>query len=87
MGYRWPPTSVVAGSAASAVANLLPFNLIGNLGTLEAGWTAAFTALGVPLQVAAATGVATHLWGLIFAAFFGLLAWLALSVSSSRSHR
>jgi uncharacterized protein (TIRG00374 family) len=87
MGYRWPPKSVVAGSAASAVANLLPFNLVGNLGTLEAGWTAAFTALGVPLQVAAATGVATHLWGLIFAAFFGLLGWAALSVSSSRNHR
>jgi uncharacterized protein (TIRG00374 family) len=84
MGYRWPPTSVVAGSAASAVANLLPFNLIGNLGTLEAGWTAAFTALGVPLQVAAATGVATHLWGLIFAAFFGLVAWLLLSATRER---
>jgi TRAP-type C4-dicarboxylate transport system permease small subunit len=34
----------------------------------------------VPLQVAAATGVATHLWGLIFAAFFGLLAWMILSL-------
>lgn len=84
MGYRWPPTSVVAGSAASSVANLLPFNLIGNLGTLEAGWTAAFTALGVPLQVAAATGAATHLWGLIFAAFFGLLAWVVLSAAKDR---
>ena len=79
MGHRWPPTTVVAGSAAAAVANLLPFNLVGNLGTLEAGWTAAFTALGVPFQVAAATGVAAHLWGLIFAAFFGLAGWAALS--------
>jgi uncharacterized protein (TIRG00374 family) len=79
MGHRWPPTTVVAGSAAAAVANLLPFNLVGNLGTLEAGWTAAFTALGVPLQLAAATGVAAHLWGLIFAAFFGLAGWAALS--------
>jgi uncharacterized protein (TIRG00374 family) len=84
MGHRWPVTSVAAGSAASAVANLLPFNLIGNLGTLEAGWTAAFTALGVPLQVAAATGVATHLWGLIFAAFFGLAAWGLLSAKRDR---
>jgi uncharacterized protein (TIRG00374 family) len=84
MGYRWPPTTVVAGSAAAAVTNLLPFNLVGNLGTLEAGWTAAFTALGVPLQVAAATGVAAHLWGLIFAALFGLLAWAALTVWSGK---
>ena len=27
MGYRWPPTHVIAGSSAAAVANLLPFNL------------------------------------------------------------
>ena len=76
MGHRWPPTMVVAGAAAAAVANVLPFNLIGNLGTLEAGWTAAFTALGIPLRVAAATGLAAHLWGLIFAAFFGAIAWV-----------
>lgn len=79
MGYRWPLTHVVAGSSAAAVANLLPFNLVGNLGTLEAGWTAAFTALGIPVQTAAASGLAAHLWGLIFAAFFGLLGWLALN--------
>jgi len=82
MGHRWPPTTVVAGSAAAAVANLLPFNLVGNLGTLEAGWTAVFTALGVPLQVAAATGVAAHLWGLIFAALFGLAGWVVLTALS-----
>lgn len=76
MGHRWPPAMVVSGAAAAAVANVLPFNLVGNLGTLEAGWTAAFTALGIPLQVAAATGLAAHLWGLIFAAFFGGLAWI-----------
>ena len=83
MGQRWPPATVVAGSTAAAVANLLPFNLIGNLGTLEAGWTAAFTALGIPLEVAAATGLAAHLWGLIFAAAFGTLAWGMLSVRRS----
>ena len=84
MGFRWPPSTVIAGAAAAAAANLLPFNIIGNLGTLEAGWTAAFTALGVPLQSAAATGLAAHLWGLIFAAIFGLVAWTALSVVSKR---
>ena len=85
MGHLWPPATVVAGSTAAAVANLLPFNLIGNLGTLEAGWTAAFTALGVPLEVAAATGLAAHLWGLIFAAVFGGAAWAALSLAGRRS--
>ena len=55
-----------------------------DLGTLEAGWTAAFTALGVPLQEAAASGLAAHLWGLLFAAFFGVLGWAALTVISRR---
>ncbi len=79
MGFRWPAGTVIVGAASAAIANLLPFNIIGNLGTLEAGWTAAFTALGVPLQTAAATGLAAHLWGLIFAAIFGLVAWIALA--------
>jgi uncharacterized protein (TIRG00374 family) len=84
MGYRWPFVTVTAGASAAAVANLLPFNLVGNLGTLEAGWTAAFAALGVPVQVAAASGLAAHLWGLIFAAFFGIVGWAALSVKGGR---
>jgi uncharacterized protein (TIRG00374 family) len=83
MGFRWPGGTVIVGAASAAIANLLPFNIIGNLGTLEAGWTAAFTALGVPLQTAAATGLAAHLWGLIFAALFGLVAWVALARNRS----
>jgi len=85
MGYRWPLITVTAGASAAAVANLLPFNLIGNLGTLEAGWTAAFAALGIPVQTAAASGLAAHLWGLIFAAFFGIVGWAALSFRGGRS--
>ncbi len=78
MGLRWPFAEVVAGSAAASLANLLPFNLAGNLGTLEAGWTAAFVALGRPLDVAAATGLASHLWALVFTALLGALGWLSL---------
>jgi len=79
MGHSWPPTQVVAGATAASLANLLPINVIGNLGTLEASWTAAFTALGVPLQEAAATGLATHVWGLLLAAILGACAWGVLS--------
>lgn len=84
IGYRWPPVDVVAGSSAAAVANLLPFTIMGGFGTLEAGWTAAFTALGIPLQEAAASGFATHLWGLIFAALFGLIGWIVLTAGERR---
>jgi uncharacterized protein (TIRG00374 family) len=81
MGFVWPLPMVVAGSAVASVANLLPLNLIANLGTLEAGWTAAFRALGIPLAEAAATGVAAHLWALVIAAAFGAVAWAVVLVT------
>lgn len=84
MGHRWPVAEVVAGSAAASLSNLLPVNVIGNLGTLEAGWTAAFTALGVPVNVAAATGLASHLWALLFAAAYGAVAWVVITRRNPR---
>jgi uncharacterized membrane protein YbhN (UPF0104 family) len=84
IGFRWPPANVIAGSAVASLANLVPVNLVANLGTLEAGWTAAFVALGVPLADAAATGLATHLWALVLHAVFGLLGWMVLGRSPRR---
>ena len=78
MGFRWPVWDVVTGSAVASISNLLPINLVANFGTLEAGWTAAFAAMGVNLDIAAATGLACHIWALVFAAVFGGLGWLAL---------
>jgi len=80
MGYRWPAWDVVAGSTAASLSNLLPFNLIGNFGTLEAGWTAAFVSLGVPATTAAATGFASHLWAVVFTAIYGALGWAFLAI-------
>ena len=79
MGFRWPVWDVVTGSAVASISNLLPINLVANLGTLEAGWTAAFAAMGIDLDIAAATGLACHIWALIFAALFGGLGWFALA--------
>jgi uncharacterized protein (TIRG00374 family) len=85
MGYRWPVAEVVAGSAGASLSNLLPINVFGNMGTLEAGWTAAFVALGYPLDIAAATGLASHLWALLFAAGYGAIGWLAVTRTVTRS--
>ncbi len=88
MGFRWPAFHVVAGSAVASLANLLPFNLVGNFGTLEAGWTAAFVGLGIPTETAAATGLACHLWAAVFVAVYGALAWAILSIREpSRGHQ
>jgi len=84
MGFRWPAWDVVTGSAVASLSNLLPINLVANIGTLEAGWTAAFTALGVPLETAAATGLATHLWALVIAALFGGAGWFLLGQPENR---
>ena len=78
MGFRWPVWDVVTGSAVASISNLLPINLVANFGTLEAGWTAAFAAMGVSLDIAAATGLACHIWALVFAALFGGLGWFLL---------
>ncbi len=78
MGHRWPPVTVAAGSAVASVANILPLNLFANFGTLEAGWTAAFASFGVPVQTAAATGLAAHLWAFLFTVTLGAVAWLIL---------
>jgi uncharacterized membrane protein YbhN (UPF0104 family) len=66
------------------MSNLLPINVVGNIGTLEAGWTAAFVALGMPVDIAAATGLASHLWSLLFAAGYGAIGWLVVTRRASR---
>lgn len=78
MGYRWPFADVLVGAAVASLTNAVPLHVVGNLGASETGWTAAFVALGVPLAAAAATGLAVHLWSLLYSAVFGAVAWLAL---------
>lgn len=87
MGFTWPVWDVVTGSAVASISNLLPINLVANIGTLEAGWTASFAAMGIDLSVAAATGLACHLWALIFTAVFGCLGWVALKVGHRKRDR
>jgi uncharacterized membrane protein YbhN (UPF0104 family) len=82
MGFRWPVTHVVTGASAASLGNLVPITVIGNVGTVEAAWTAAFTLLGVPLEIAAATGLACHVWALVFVAVYGAAAWLAVLTRS-----
>jgi uncharacterized membrane protein YbhN (UPF0104 family) len=79
MGFRWPLSDVVTGAAAASLANLVPITVVGNVGTIEAAWTAAFVLLGVPVDLAAATGLACHLWALLFVALYGAASWLVLS--------
>jgi len=73
MGYDWPFRDILAGASIASLSNLLPLSVTANLGTLEAGWTAVFNVLGIPIPIAAATGFAVHLWAMALVALFGLL--------------
>lgn len=48
------------GSALAIVTSLIPISAFANFGTLEAGWVIGFEMLGVPRDLAAATGLGLH---------------------------
>lgn len=80
MQRQWPGPAVLAGVIGAAIGSSLPINAVGSFGSLEAGWTAAAAAFGIPAGQALADGFATHLWSLAFSLFFaapGLLVLLA----------
>lgn len=80
MGRTWPPEAVLASVVGAAVASSLPINAVGSFGSLEAGWTAAAVAFGVPAGQALADGFATHLWSLGFSLVLALPALPALAL-------
>jgi uncharacterized membrane protein YbhN (UPF0104 family) len=81
MGKVWPEGVVLSGVVGAAVGTALPVNAVGNFGTLEAGWTGALVAAGVPAGEALAAGFATHLWSLAFSAGNAALAVTVLALS------
>jgi len=85
MGRHWPAPAVLAGVVGAAVGSSLPINAVGSFGSLEAGWTAAAAAFGVPAAQALADGFATHLWSLAFSLLFAVpgLAFLTIFQSGS----
>ncbi len=81
MGLEWPRAAVLLGVLGATFGAALPVNAIGNFGTLEAGWTAALTSLGLPPAAALAAGFATHLWSLLFSAVLGAASAFVLATT------
>lgn len=79
IGLAWPAVPLMVGVVGAGVGSSLPFSFVGNLGTQEAGWTAALAAVGIDPRAALAAGFACHLWNLGFNLVLGLAggAWLA----------
>ena len=77
----WEET--VLGSLGSVVANLLPVNGIGSVGTMEAGWVAGFVLLGKSATSAMAAGVLLHV---MLVAALTAMALFALPRPNPSSH-
>lgn len=50
----------LVGSSLANLTQLLPINTLGSLGSLEAGWVAGFTLIGVSAKTALTTGLTMH---------------------------
>ncbi len=87
IGCHWTFGDVVVGAAAASLATLIPANLIANVGTLEAGWTVGFAAVGIPVPIAAASGIAVHLLSLSITATVGACAAATLWMPRARRRR
>ncbi len=88
IGHPMALDAVVLGTASATVAALLPVNVLGSFGTMETGWTAAFTALGVPVTTAAASGLAVHILSLLVTVVYGAVAFATMSSTRVRTlHR
>ena len=69
---------MIFGSTVGVIANALPISGIGNLGTLEAGWTAGFLLVGLPKEKAIATGFGIHILIFIACAMISFFCWATL---------
>jgi uncharacterized protein (TIRG00374 family) len=69
------PQAILGGTGA-AVAGILPVGLIGNFGTLEAGWALGFTLAGVAREVAVASAVGFSLATLVYSGVLAVGGWL-----------
>lgn len=80
MGVTWGAGRVLAAVVGAALGSMLPVSALGTFGSLEAGWSAALAATGVPPSASLPAGFATHVWSVVFTAFLGAcgIAFLAL---------
>jgi uncharacterized membrane protein YbhN (UPF0104 family) len=69
---------VLVGMTAPQFVQMLPIHTVGNLGTYEAGWTAGFVFAGLPVDQAAASALATHLFDILLSGVLALASWAAV---------
>lgn len=75
-------TQIIVGVCLAQIFSALPLFTIGTVGTYELGWTIGFVWVGVSVEDAAITGIATQVVTLAFASAIAGVSSLALSKGS-----
>jgi uncharacterized membrane protein YbhN (UPF0104 family) len=73
------------GSSLAILTSLIPVSAFANFGTLELGWTLGFGVLGVPHDLALATGLGLHAVQLVHIVALGLVSQAVLALAPRRA--
>jgi len=74
----------IFGASLAIVTSQIPVSAFASFGTLEAGWVLGFGVLGVPRDLALATGLGLHVVQLANVIVLGVLGHLAMGASKRR---
>lgn len=79
-------SQTVLGATAAVVTGFLPIGGIGSFGTMEAGWALGFALVGLPQQIAIASGFGVSLTTFSYSVILGLLGWIGLTIIGKKSN-
>ncbi len=77
-GLGLHPMQMLVGVSLAQIVGSLPIGTVGSVGTHETGWTLGFLWVGVPLEDAVMTAIASQLVTLGYALIFAVPSWLVL---------
>ena len=78
-GFDVSYVETVLGSTIASLSHVLPVNAFGSFGSLEAGWTLGFAALGFDARQMLAVGFVLHVLLTLFLMLSALIAWIWLA--------
>jgi glycosyltransferase 2 family protein len=71
MNLHLPILFIIFACSFGFMTAILPVQGIGNFGSFEAGWTAGFLSIGVPVELAISSGFGFHIISLLFTLLLG----------------
>ncbi|MDX8391374.1 MAG: lysylphosphatidylglycerol synthase transmembrane domain-containing protein [Mariprofundaceae bacterium] len=78
LGVQVGYAETIIGSSVASMAQFIPLGSVGNIGPMEAGWTAGFAMVGVESKVALNSGVVLHLVMIFCSLVLAGLTWTGM---------